>query len=47
MLMAQDRDHMGMLVVIAREDADAAGRQELLFVLHITQQGFQAITTHE
>jgi hypothetical protein len=38
---------MGMIFVIAREDTDAAGRQEFLFVLHITQYGFQAITIHE
>src|SRR5207244_8825959 len=46
-LMAQDPDHIGMIFVMAREGADAAGKQEFLFVLHITQQGFQAITTHE
>jgi hypothetical protein len=45
MLMAHD--HIGMLFVMARRGADAAGRQEFLFVPHIIQQGFQAITIHE
>ena len=47
MLMAHDRDHIGMIFVMARRGADAAGRQEFLFGPHIIQQGFQAITTHE
>jgi len=47
MLMAHDRDHIGMLFVMARRGADAAGGQEFLFVPHIIQQGFQAITIHE
>ena len=47
MLMSQDQDHIVMIFVIVREGADAVGRQEFPFVQHITQHGFQPITTHE
>ena len=47
MLMSHDQDHIGIIFVIVREGADAVGRQEFLFVQHITQHGFEPITTHE
>ena len=47
MVHAHRRQDIGMIFVIAREGADAIGRQEFLFVQHVPQHGFQPVAVHQ